>query len=168
MEMLSNNIHFCFALDFKRTLGVLACNLRHFADKITQIEGHVSKTNISGELVRYHAIAAALTTVKYDLLILYMTIRSGGLTAMKTSFLYPILSDTQRWLTYTCHQMKLILSAFPGSTNNRHSIDRSRSKDCLPSIDQLAERFEKTIEQSGTSLHESHSDLLNTTEYSDK
>lgn len=131
----------------------------------------MSKANISGELVRYHAISAALTTVKYDLLILYMTIRSGGLTAMKTSFLYPILSDTQRWLTYTCHQVKLILSAFPGSTNNRHLTDRLRSiptKDCLPSIDQLAKQFQKTVEQSDSSLDESHSDLLNTTEHSDK
>ena len=153
--------------DFKRILGVFACNLRHLVEKISQIEGHVSKANITGEILRYHAISAALTTVKYDLLILYMTIRSGGLIAMRSSFLYPILSDVQRWLAYTCYQIKIILSSFPGSTSNRHSTDRSRSmsnKACLPSIDQLVNRFQNSLEQSDSSLNESHSDLLNTSE----
>lgn len=38
---------------------------------------------------------------------------------MKTSFLYPILSDTQRWLIYSYYQIKMILSSFPGSNTNR-------------------------------------------------
>ncbi len=111
--------------------------------KISQIEGHVTKTNISGEIVRYHSISAALTTVKYDLLTLYVTIRSGRLTAMKTSFLYPILSDTQRWLTHAYHQIKIVLSSFPGSNKNHRSTQRSTI------------RLQKTIEQSQISLTES-------------
>lgn len=160
-----------FFEDFKRILTVFACNLRNLVEKISQIEVHVSKANISGEILRYHAISAALTTVKYDLLILYMTIRSGGLIVMKTSFLYPIFSDIQRWLAYTCYQIKHILSSFPGSMNNRHLTDRSRSipnKACLPSIDQLVNQYEKSLEQSDSSLNESHSDLLNISKNSEK
>jgi hypothetical protein len=105
--------------------------------KISQIETHVTKANINGEILRYHAISAALTTVKYDLLTFYVTIRSGSLTAMKTSFLYPILSDTQRWLTYAYYQIKMVLSSFPGSNTNRRRI------------------LNKTIEQSQMNLTES-------------
>jgi len=123
-----------YLLDFKRGLRVFACNLRNLVKKITQIEGYVTKANIHGEIVRYHAISAALTTIKYDLLTLYVTIRSGGLTAMKTSFLYPILSDTQRWLAYSYYQIKIILSSFPGSNVNRQldqRITNIPTKNCI-------------------------------------
>ncbi|CAF4416547.1 unnamed protein product, partial [Adineta steineri] len=85
-----------FSPNFKRILRIFACNLRNLIKKISEIENHISKTDLNGEIIRYHTISTALTTVKYDLLTLYVTIRSGGLTAMKTSFLYPILNDTQR------------------------------------------------------------------------
>ena len=100
-------------------MSIFACKLKTLIKRINDIEPLVSKTNLSGEILRYHAIATALTTIKYDLLTLYTAIRSGGLKAMKTSFLYPILSDIQRWLTYTFTQTKLLLSTLPGSNTNR-------------------------------------------------
>ena len=119
--------------------------------KIAEIESYVSKVEMHGEIRRYHAISAALTTVKYDLLTLYVTIRSGGLTAVKTSFLFPILSDTQRWLTYAYYQIKLILSAFPGSNESRRSarasIQQAR-KPCIASFYTLNTTLKKSIEQS--------------------
>ena len=114
--------------------------------------------NIQGEILRYHAIAAALTTVKYDLITLYTAIRSGSLTAMKTSFLYPLLSDTQRWLSYTYYQIKMILSSFPGSNTNRHLSQRMLNlpkKNCISSLYQMDDRLKKTIEQSEISVNES-------------
>jgi hypothetical protein len=143
----------------KRTLGVFACNLRHLVKKIAEIEGYVSKVDMHGEIRRYHAISAALTTVKYDLLTLYVTIRSGGLTAMKTSFLFPILSDTQRWLTYSYYQIKLILSAFPGSNESRRSVRASIQqprKPCIPSFYTLNATLKKAIEQSHKTPNEHH------------
>jgi hypothetical protein len=119
------------------------------------------KANIKGDILRYHVISAALTTVKYDLLTLYVTIRSGGLTATKTSFLYPILSDTQRWLTYTYYQIKQILSSFPGSNVNRHSNQKLTtipSKNCIPSLFMMSNKLKTTIEQRKMHLNENKSE----------
>jgi hypothetical protein len=139
---------------FKRTLRVFACNLRHLVKKIAEIEEHVSKAEMHGEILRYHAVSAALTTVKYDLLTLYVTIRSGGLTAMKASFLFPILTDIQRWLTYTFYQIKQILSAFPGSSVSRQSAASSRrtapKKLCIPSFYAMNSQLKKAIQHAGT------------------
>jgi hypothetical protein len=96
-------------------------------------------------------------------LTLYVTIRSGGLTAMKTSFLYPILSDTQRWLTYSYYQIKMILSSFPGSNVNRHlnrRITNIPTKTCIPSFYMMTKKLKQTIEQSEMSLNESKTDQL--------
>lgn len=110
----------------------------------------MGKTNISGEIVRYHALAAALTTIKYDLLTLFIAIRSGGLTAMKTSFLYPILSDIQRWLSYTYSQIKILLSTFPGSSTNYSrnlKLLNQPTKPCIASLGKMTFESKKTIEQ---------------------
>ena len=120
-------------------------------NKIHDIEDHVVKANLKGEILRYHAISAALTTVKYDLLTLYVTIRSGGLTTMKTSYLYPILSDTQRWLTYIYHQIQIILSLFPGSTKARRqnqNLTNTSTKTCIPSLNLMSSKLKRTIQQS--------------------
>jgi hypothetical protein len=95
--------------------------------------------------------------VKYDLLTLYITLRSGNLTAMKTSFLYPILSDTQRWLTYSYYQIKMILSSFPGSNVNRRSnqtIANIQTKNCIPSFNMMNNKLKKTIDKSKISLND--------------
>lgn len=121
--------------------------------KIHDIESQVGTAELKGEIARYHAISAALTTVKYDLLTLYVTIRSGGLTATKTSFLYPILSDTQRWLTYAYHQIKTILASFPGSRESRRSNRRAAvvsTKTCVPSLYVMSGKLKKAIERSQT------------------
>jgi hypothetical protein len=142
----------------KRILRVFSCNLHHLIKKISEIEGHVVKADMSGEIARYHAVSAALTTIKYDLLTLYVTIRSGGLTAMKTSFLLPILSDTQRWLTYSYYQIKMILSAFPGSTVSRRSGQRLTTiptKTCISSFYKMSKKLKKSIQQSEITSNES-------------
>ncbi|CAF1387762.1 unnamed protein product [Adineta ricciae] len=140
-----------FSPNFKRSLRIFACNLRHLVNKIHNIEDHVVKADLKGEILRYHAISAALTTVKYDLLTLYVTIRSGGLTAMKTSYLYPILSDAQRWLTYTYYQIQIILSSFPGSKKT-HRLNRNLTniptKTCIPSLHMMSSKLKRTIQQS--------------------
>ncbi|CAF0883139.1 unnamed protein product [Adineta steineri] len=149
-----------FSPNFKRILRIFACNLRNLIKKISEIENHISKTDLNGEIIRYHAISTALTTVKYDLLTLYVTIRSGGLTAMKTSFLYPILNDTQRWLTYSYYQIKQILSSFPGSNVNRHLNRTLQTKTCIPSIYLMNKKLKKTIQQSEISFNESQIEQL--------
>jgi hypothetical protein len=140
-----------FCLDFKRILRVFTCNLRHLTKKIGQIETYMSNVDMRGEIVRYHAVLAALTTVKYDLLTLYVTIRSGGLTAMKTSLLLPLLTDTQRWLTYSAYQIKQILSAFPGSSVNRRQRQSStsttrRDKVCISSLYMISKKLKRAIQ----------------------
>ncbi|UJR37280.1 hypothetical protein I4U23_029989 [Adineta vaga] len=156
-----------FSPNFKQILRIFACNLRNLAKKIHDIEDHVMKTELKGEMLRYHAISAALTTVKYDLLTLYITIRSGGLTAMRTSFLYPILSDTQRWLTYAYHQIQMILSFFPGSNKN-HRLNRNLTnmpiKTCIPSFYMMTNRLRKIVEQSEMRFNESKNDQLSNNE----
>ena len=116
------------------------------------------KGGLNGEIIRYHAISAALTTVKYDLLTLYVIIRSGSLIAMKTSFLHPILSDTQRWLIYSYSQIKLILGSFPGSNvNHRSSQNRTNTpaKNYIRPVNIIGNKLEKTAEQSETTLNNS-------------
>ena len=76
---------------------------------------------------------------------------------MKTSFLYPILNDTQRWLTYSYSQIKMILSSFPGSSVNRHlnpRITNFPTKNCIPSFYMMNKNLKKTIEQSEMSFNE--------------
>ncbi|CAF1973512.1 unnamed protein product [Rotaria magnacalcarata] len=149
-----------FPLNYKRVLRAFACNLRHLVKKIGDIEGYVSQANLNEEIIRYHAISAALTTVKYDLLTLYVTIRSGNLRATKTSFLYPILSDTQRWLTYSYYQIKMILSTFPGSSFSRNSKNRIQTKGCFQTLNMINRKLKKPIEQSETSSNMSKTEQL--------
>lgn len=153
--------------DFRGILQVYACNLRNLVTKIKEIERYVVKANLSGEILRYHAISAALTTVKYDLLTLYVTLRSGSLTAMKTSFLYPILSDTQRWLTYAYYQIKMILSSFPGSNASRQlrpRLTNTPTKACIPSFYTMSKRAKKSVEQSEINSNKSQTEPLSTSE----
>jgi hypothetical protein len=77
----------------------------------------------------------------------YATIPSGNLTAMKPSFLYPVFSDTQRWLTYTYSQIKIILSSFPDSNGNpasRQRIANIQTQNCIPSLYMMNKKFPKT------------------------
>ncbi|CAF0758333.1 unnamed protein product [Rotaria sordida] len=152
-----------FSPNYRRVLRVFACNLRHLVKKIGTIEGYVTKADLNGEILRYHAVSAALTTVKYDLVTLYVTIRSGSLMAMKTSFLYPILSDTQRWLAYSYYQIKMILASFPGSSVNRHSnkkVSNIQIKNDIQSLNIINKKLEKSIEQSETSSNKNKTEQL--------
>ncbi|CAF0774908.1 unnamed protein product [Rotaria sp. Silwood1] len=152
-----------FSPNYRRALRAFACNLRHLVKKIGAIEGYVTKADLNGEILRYHAVSAALTTVKYDLVTLYVTIRSGSLMVMKTSFLYPILSDTQRWLAYSYYQIKIILSSFPGSNVNRHlnkKLINIQTKTYNQSLNIINKKFEKSIQQSETNSNTSKTEQL--------
>lgn len=72
---------------------------------------------------------------------------------MKTSFLSPILHDTQRWLTYSYYQIKMILSFFPGSNTKSLQLEQKLIEDYPSSINMMIKKLQKFSKQSKTSLN---------------
>lgn len=80
--------------------------------------------------------------------------------AMKTSFLYPILADTQRWLVYSYYQIKEILSKFPGSSvsrNRNKQLKSIQTKGCIQTLTMINKKLEKSDRNSRLSINQQSS-----------